>query len=407
MKKFLYLTLFLIYPFLSLAQNQKRFTAIDTRAKSIGYLPLQELTKKLTAPYSDEEDKTRSIFTWIAYHISYDEKELEHRDSLRYDKHKYALIQDEAVFDSLWNNEYAAFVLKNHRGICGEYAALFKVICDLAHLKCEVVEGYGKWPEFIGNPYTSNHAWNVVSINNKWQLMDVTWASGGRERKHGKVNNGLDYFYYCTPPELFINNHYPDKIKWNLLDKLTSRNEFEKAIYCNYEGQNKIKIGSTIPKIGFLKKKVGDSISFEMITNSNITSIGLTLNDTIEEINYQPFPDTTKSDKQVSKSIAIKADASKKVKAINDPLEIKAIDDIFNYIDTASIDTVDFASYNKIYIPVSADNQSGIQSSDDVQYFKRNGDEISFKYYIKKKGDFLIWVYMNDEPIMAYRLQVE
>ncbi|HEY0299309.1 MAG TPA: transglutaminase domain-containing protein, partial [Arachidicoccus sp.] len=186
MKHLLSLNLFLICSFVLFGQSKQNFAAIDAKSKSIGFLPLNELTKKLTAPYSDEMDKARAIYSWIAYHVGYDDAEFDKEDPLRYDKRKFANINSQAVFDSLWTIEHANFALKNHRGICGEYAALFKVMCDLTSIKCVIVNGYGKWDEWIGKPYEENHSWNALFLKGKWQLSDVTWGAGYWDEKKKK-----------------------------------------------------------------------------------------------------------------------------------------------------------------------------------------------------------------------------
>lgn len=150
--KFIVLTVCCFVSIVSFCQPDARFKAIDARARSIGYLPLEELTKKITAPYATEADKARAIFAWIATHISYDYKEYTHPDSTRYDRYKYGLIKDPVTYDSLWDAEYAVHTLKIRKGICGEYAALFRAMCSLASVKSVVIEGNGKWPEDIGKP---------------------------------------------------------------------------------------------------------------------------------------------------------------------------------------------------------------------------------------------------------------
>ena len=56
---------------------------------------------------------------------------------------------------------------------------------------------------------TSNHAYSAIKLDNKWYLLDVTWGAGKIEDK--KFIKKYDEFYFCTDPELFILNHFPDK----------------------------------------------------------------------------------------------------------------------------------------------------------------------------------------------------
>ena len=52
----------------------------------------------------------------------------------------------------------------------------------LASVKCEQISGMtknGEEPqEKIRNPPKSDHAWNRVSINGQWYIVDSTWCAG-------------------------------------------------------------------------------------------------------------------------------------------------------------------------------------------------------------------------------------
>jgi transglutaminase/protease-like cytokinesis protein 3 len=65
--------------------------------------------------------------------------------------------------------------------------------------------------------FTSNHAWNAVLIDHKWYLVDPTWASGYTNRAVTKFTRKRNDFYYLTPAEDFILDHYPDDPQWQLL----------------------------------------------------------------------------------------------------------------------------------------------------------------------------------------------
>lgn len=55
------------------------------------------------------------------------------------------------------------------KGVCGEYADLFKTMCQAVGVDCDKVCG------FLDSDVLSPHAWDVVSINGKEYFVDPTW----------------------------------------------------------------------------------------------------------------------------------------------------------------------------------------------------------------------------------------
>jgi len=166
------------------------FSSVDSYAKTVGFYPPQILADKLTRPFKTEVEKVRAIYYWIAVNINYD--------------YKGYYSQNENEYTWLVND-----VLKKRIAVCSGYSNLFKTLCDDAKISSKVIEGYS-------GPVLE-HAWNVVRIDCKWYLLDVTWGS--------TLNN--DYYFLC-PPEYFINDHYspPPYEKWNLLKHPPTLKEF-------------------------------------------------------------------------------------------------------------------------------------------------------------------------------------
>ena len=68
-----------------------------------------------------------------------------------------------------------------------------------------------------GQKFMSNHSWNAVLLDSVWQLLDVTWASGFVSYADEFVKYYDDY-YFLTPPNQFILDHFPDELQWALPD---------------------------------------------------------------------------------------------------------------------------------------------------------------------------------------------
>lgn len=115
-------------------------------------------------------------------------------------------------------------VLKTKKAICSGYSQLFQSVMNELNIPSRVVTGNAKADiEDIGRGLSSNHAWNIVSINNKEYLIDATWGAGSW---NGKFIKERDYFYFCSPPELLALSHYPDNPKDALLSTRISKREF-------------------------------------------------------------------------------------------------------------------------------------------------------------------------------------
>jgi transglutaminase/protease-like cytokinesis protein 3 len=114
-------------------------------------------------------------------------------------------------------------IYKLRKAICSGYSGLFKYMLNKAKIDCEVVNGYLRYNLQTVIIDSVNHAWNVTKLNNRWYLFDLTGAASDT------LTNTVDDFWFKTPAELFILNHYPENIKWTLLDKNIPLAEFKKS----------------------------------------------------------------------------------------------------------------------------------------------------------------------------------
>lgn len=206
----------------------------DYAAKSFAIRNLNTvwLSQALTKGYDNEEDKVRAIYIWITAHIRYDAK-------------RFIKFKDKP--------QTVKQTLRKRKGICSDYSNLFLELCKHAKIKAYPIEGYvkGFGHEDDDLAFGVNHVWNMVEINGKWRLLDLTLASGYlifvpylheklvpiqtlyivpyvTRSKLVFVKERNDFFYF-TDPKLFIIDHLPADPTFQLLHHPFNTESFERC----------------------------------------------------------------------------------------------------------------------------------------------------------------------------------
>lgn len=254
------LTIFLFFTNICFAQKKINFAAIDWSVRTIEAPTIDSLAKKITAPYQTDLEKTRAIFSWIAQHISYNTGIFNSGKS--YQQAKYVFDPDDTVSFKSPVEQTAERVLKRRVAVCDGYAKLFKTLCDYAGVESEVIVGYGKCYLEKADKFRTNHTWNAVKIDGNWYLLDVTWASGFVTYFNEYVPHISDS-YFLTPPAQFILDHYPEDLKWTLLEHPPTLREFHFSPF-KYKSFVKYNITSASPANGTIEAFVGDTVRIEL-----------------------------------------------------------------------------------------------------------------------------------------------
>lgn len=186
-------------------------------------MKLDELIVKINQDFSTEECKARAIYIWIANNVEYDVRKYN-----RFKKNKNKISRKK------WKNHYkyeqsvSKKTYRKKKGICGDYSILYKHLCSLCGLECEVISGYSKTRnKDIGKKFGEKHAWNAIRINEEWKLVDVTWSAGYVNEETNIFRRSLNDYYYFTNPDKFFLKHYPRKQKWLLTQK--TKENFKKT----------------------------------------------------------------------------------------------------------------------------------------------------------------------------------
>ncbi|MBN1112581.1 MAG: hypothetical protein JXA53_06660 [Bacteroidales bacterium] len=192
------------------AQNSK-YASVDKHAisvpKNISNNP-ELISNYLTKPFNTDEQKVRAIFYWVANNFKYDKTE----QSSKYNQ----------------NGKSIEFMLKYGKGVCQNFSDLVNELCKHANIKSVIIGGY---TQQLNKIIDKGHAWNGVFINNKWLMIDATWAAG--RQINGRYYNKFEDEFFLVEPSEFIINHMPFDPLWQFSNNPISHSDFYKS---NFKG---------------------------------------------------------------------------------------------------------------------------------------------------------------------------
>ncbi|UAY51429.1 transglutaminase domain-containing protein [Ferruginibacter albus] len=250
------------------------FIAVSSSARSQGYKQVDDYVKKLgsldsmnmgtianllTKNFPDKINKTRAIFDWIAFNISYDCKAARNSDNSKTGSEE---------------------ILKTRMATAFGYAALFQDMCSVAGIRCLTVDGYSKTTTTEDDelPEGFNHSWNVVQLGqspSEWYYVDPTWGSGYTDNDVKVFTRSFNDKYFFTDNAIFNATHFPDNTAWLLGGARGGQN---KKTFFSMPGikPQAIEFGITgvKPAQSHIKAKVGKPVQFS-IDVSNKDAIGI------------------------------------------------------------------------------------------------------------------------------------
>lgn len=156
------------------------YSKIDNHARSIiSYTGVNDLHNQLTSVCSNDIEKVRAFYIWIAYNVIYE-------------NNNYSVLS------------YVDNIIIHKKGDCDVIAIFFNELCKLSGIESYVIVGN------VGN-VNGEHAWNIFEYKGKYYSLDATWALYDKLKVYTDVNmiNYQIEYYFCCPPSLMSNTHYP------------------------------------------------------------------------------------------------------------------------------------------------------------------------------------------------------
>jgi transglutaminase/protease-like cytokinesis protein 3 len=255
------LWIFLLFPFYLFSQSGIDIKNFDYRkADSIAlhfpkkkYKTVSDIASVLTQDLNTEHEKFRAIFRWIT-------------DNIEYNK-------------SAQNITGADKVLRKNKAVCQGFSNLLKEMCTVVNIPCESIVGYTKTEvaDINRKLKKTDHAWNCVKLYDKWYLVDVTWATSKFNVVTRKFINEFDDYYFLTPPERFILDHYPKDKKYQFLAKPVKKSVFIKApVY--YTDYLHMQLSKVVPVKGAFKWKIEKPIRVEVQSPTTLKDAAVLIN---------------------------------------------------------------------------------------------------------------------------------
>ena len=224
------------------------------------YKSFTEIIFPLTDSLKTDQEKFRAIFRWIT-------------DNIEYSYSNRSTNPDR--------------VIKKGKAVCGGYASLLRIMCGTIGIKCPVITGYTKTTiSDINKKYKrTDHAWNAVKLNDKWYLVDATWASGYLDERTRKFVKQYDNTYYFTEPKYFYSKHLPKDKSYFFDEPVIKLKNFKKDPVL-HSGFKKNEILKLKPSKGIIKRGMNGSLKFTLQSGIPIYSAIISLNN--GRLTYEP-----------------------------------------------------------------------------------------------------------------------
>lgn len=226
-----FLCISILISFSTFAQT---FKEVDAKVKTYPrFSKVEELANQIEKDFTKDLDKARAAFFWLTQNIRYNLKELYNPKKRSY-RFRYSSEEEKVRKLQAIKDKLIADTFNNKTGVCEEYAQSFKKICDLLSLEAEVIKGYVRNDsKEIGQlPNSTNHAWNAVKINEKWLILDATWAAG--HEFNGKWIRKFNPYFFDMPTHKIFKTHYPQESLWVLrFGRMNLEEFYNQPIYTN------------------------------------------------------------------------------------------------------------------------------------------------------------------------------
>lgn len=178
----------------------------------------EELSKFITRDFNTQDHKIRAIYSWLIKNVAYNPEEYKQFD------YSFKNYRDRNQKEEKTRAKIIQRTLSKGVAVCEGYAMVFERLCQLQGIDNYLVRGDIKTNfNDIGRSFKTVHMWNIAFIDGKPYLFDPTWGAG---KYNGKFIREPNYFFYKTPPHLFVKTHFPAQQEDTLLKEQITKEQF-------------------------------------------------------------------------------------------------------------------------------------------------------------------------------------
>ena len=237
---------------------------------------IKTLSEEIGEDFQDQNNLIRAIYIFVASKMKYD---LDFgNESFRI---RSASISKEELI-KITDSELER-ALRLRKGLCWEYACLFKKLCYYQGIDAEVIPGMRRIDNELPPLPKHNHVYNVVELYGEKKFIDCTFPPPS-------IYNKSDYDrYYLIEPEEFIFLCFPEDARKQYLDKPLTYFQFRNLPLAT-EDKLALKIKSVYPRVSKIKASRGQKTSlslelgrlnaldevFVLVNNKNLEGIEVT-----------------------------------------------------------------------------------------------------------------------------------
>lgn len=249
--------------FFTISISAQQFTSVDQIVREYPrFNNAKDLANQISSDFKNDTEKVRAIFIWLTSNIQYDLNEF-YNPKAKKIRFSYSTEKERLEKIAEIKNQIVKETLETKKGVCEGYAQTFKKLCDLLQIESKTIKGFARNSgSEIGNfSNATNHAWNVVKINNKWHLIDTTWATG--YAIGNKWERHFNDYYFFPEPSTLIRSHLPEREFWQLLKNTYSKQDFfNQPLFGDSFYNKNYKLIS--PKSGIINYIEGSEVEFKI-----------------------------------------------------------------------------------------------------------------------------------------------
>ena len=216
---------------------------------------ISTLANYLNQEAHNDLESARAIFIWLTENISYDDYGYNTAD---------------------YGDYSAESVLSEKVAVCAGFSNLYQAMGLEMGLEIENVSGYAKGYGFNqGQSFnTTNHAWNLIKIDNEWKVFDATWGTGNGSEINGKLvsKKEFDDYWFNVDPYEAIFTHLPGKASQMHVSPAMNLRSFETLPYVHGSYFDIGFNGRQIFEIAHANKKVRFPDAFNVGTHIDVNS---------------------------------------------------------------------------------------------------------------------------------------